>query len=486
MLRSGNRMSSDRIRDPLWKTTLKAVDAMRIWVLLAILIVIALSCDVHARVIAISGGTLISPHLPAPLENSVIVLEGERIAEAGKKGDVTIPDGAEVIQASGKWIIPGLIDGHVHFFQSGSLYTRPDIIDLREQRSYEDELKWIKDHIEDAFTRYIRSGVTSVVDMGGPLWNFKVREQAGRASRAPRVAVAGPLISTYQPSELTTEDPPIIKVNSPEEARREVDRQAAFKPDFIKIWFIPLPGHDLKDYLSLIEAIVEESHRRGIRVAVHATELEAARIAVAAGADILVHSVQDRVVDEEFVGMLKQKGNIYIPTLMVSLRYDEAFSQRLELTPPELRIANPYVLSTLTDLGRLPQGNIPSSIHQRMKASRPARPNAVSLRNLKRLQEAGVTVAAGTDAGNIGTPHGPAMFREFELMEQAGLSAQEILTAATANGAKLMGKLNELGTIEEGKLADLVVLNADPLSNIRNISNIHLVIKDGHIYSPSQ
>jgi imidazolonepropionase-like amidohydrolase len=190
-------------------------------------------------------------------------------------------------------------------------------------------------------------------------------------------------------------------------------------------------------------------------------------------------------VDEEFIRLLKEKDIIYIPTLMVSPRYKEVFAQHVELTPPELEIANPRVLSTLSDLKKLPSQDIPPSVRNSMKDSRPIQPDPVSLRNLKRLQEAGVTIAAGTDAGNIGTPHGPAIFREFELMEQAGLTPGEILASATLNGARLMGRQHEMGTIEEGKLADLVILDSNPLSSIRNTGEIHMVIKDGNIYRMS-
>jgi imidazolonepropionase-like amidohydrolase len=296
---------------------------------------------------------------------------------------------------------------------------------------------------------------------------------------APRVAVAGPLISTYQPREFAIKDPPIIKVNSPEEGRALVQSHARHKPDLIKIWFIVSSGEDPRSHIPLLRAIIDESHRQGIRVVVHATELESARVAVEAGADILAHSVQDRRVDEAFVQLLKRKGVIYIPTLMVTLRYDEVLGQQIALTAPERRIANPHVLSSLFDLQKLPKSIIPSSILNKMRNKRQVSANSVAMSNLKVLQDAGATIALGTDAGNIGTAHGPAIFREFELMEQAGLSAKEILISATANGARLLRMQDRLGSIEKGNLADLVILNADPFSSIENISNIHLVIKGG-------
>jgi len=235
----------------------------------------ALAPPVYAQVKAVVGGTLIHPESSAAIEDSVILIESGRIVKvAGKSDAVPVPEGAEVIDAAGKWIIPGLIDSHVHFFLSGGLYTRPDIIDLRKYRAPEEELSWIRKHLPDTFARYIRSGVTSVVDTGGPIDNFKVRELAAKTGPAPRVSAAGPLLSTYLPEELDIEPQSIIEVDSPEEARAEVRRQARWNPDFIKIWFIIRPDRQPEDAIGWVKAAIEESHRLGIRTAVHATELQ--------------------------------------------------------------------------------------------------------------------------------------------------------------------------------------------------------------------
>ncbi len=348
------------------------------------------------------------------------------------------------------------------------------------------ELAQIRERIPDTFARYLRSGVTSVVDVGGPFWNFEVRKLSKETSVGPRVAVAGPLISTYEPEALATEDPAIIRVHSIDEARALVRRQAADDPDLIKIWFIVFADEKPQDHLPLIEATIDESHKHGIRVALHATQLETARAAVKAGADVLVHSVVDKEVDEDFVRLLKENGVIYTTTLGVFESYREVLTQQVGLTAPEHEVANPYVVSTLFDLRELPAEDIPQRVLEGIRNPRPISQNPVALRNLKTLQDAGVTIAAGTDAGNIGTLHGPAIFREFELMEKAGLSPMEILTSATINGARVMGRAGELGTIEESKLADMVLLNSDPLIDIRNTADIHLIVKGGEVYAPQQ
>lgn len=137
--------------------------------------------------------------------------------------------------------------------------------------------------------------------MGGPNWTFEVRELARQSMQAPRVAMAGPLISTTLPAALKTDDPPIAQVKSADEARAAVRRQIHRRPDLIKIWFIPAWGLPLSMQIDWVAAAIEESHAQGLRVAVHATELEVAHAAVEAGADILVHSVRDRRVDDPFI-----------------------------------------------------------------------------------------------------------------------------------------------------------------------------------------
>src|SRR5207249_7773470 len=203
-----------------------------------------------------------------------------------------------------KFILPGYIDTHVHFFQSGDLYTRPDAVDLTQLRPYAEEVGWIKKNLPDPFARYLRCGITSVVDVGGPFWNFEVRKIANATPKAPRVAVAGPLISSVSRPQLDLGDPPIVKIDTPEQAREFVRKLAAQNPDLVKIWYIVDKDHPLDSFRPIVHATVEESHAHKIRVAVHATELETARAAVEEGADILVHSVVDKPVDDAFVKLL--------------------------------------------------------------------------------------------------------------------------------------------------------------------------------------
>ena len=235
-------------------------------------------------------------------------------------------------------------------------------------------------------------------------------------------------------------------------------------------------------------AVIEESHARKLRVAVHATELEAARVAVEEGADLLVHSVTDKPVDERFVQLLKERGTILTPTLVVFERYGRTFAGKLNLTPEEKAWGNPEVIASL-DATKLPAGKIPDRIKSALAKPEEALDRIrqtydIALKNLKTLQDAGVTIAAGTDAGNIGTIHGPALFREFQLMKEAGLTPRQILQCATANAAKAFGGDTgaKIGAIAPGNFADLVILKSNPLDDISRASDIDSVIKNGVIF----
>ena len=441
----------------------------------------------HAEKISLVGATVINPADGKVMPNATIVINGDKIERVsmGKQDAASL---GKQIDCVGKFILPGYIDTHVHFFQSGDLFTRPDVADFHSVRPYKDEVAWIKSHLEDDSARYIRCGITSVVDVGGPMWNFEVRQKANATAKAPRVAVAGPLISSISREKLDLGDPPIVKIDSPEQAREFVRKLADQKADLMKIWYIVDKDHPVDSFRPIARATVEESHAHKIRVAVHATELETARAAVEEGADILVHSVYDKPVDDTFVKLLKDRHTILCPTLVVFERYGRVFSHLLNLTKEEQAWGNPEVIASL-DATKVPQDKLPDRVKQALADPKAAldrinKTYEAALPNLKKLEDAGVTIAAGTDAGNVGTIHGPALFREFQLMKEAGLTNMQILQCATANAAKLLGGETgaRIGKIDSGAFADLVILKSNPVDDIAHASDIDTVIKNGVIY----
>ena len=441
-----------------------------------------------AEKIALVNGTLINPMTEVVLPGAHVLIDNDRVVGFGDEITFDLPKDARRIDCKGKFILPGYIDTHIHFFQSGDLFTRPDAADLNSVRPYKDEVTWVKSHVNDVFARYLRCGITSVVDVGGPFWNFEVRKTANSAAKAPRVAVAGPLISSVSREKLDLGDPPIVKIDGPDQAREFVRKLAEQKPDLVKIWYIVDKDHPVDAFRPTVRATVEESHARKIRVAVHATELETARAAVEQGADILVHSVVDKPVDDAFVKLLKDRHIILCPTLVVFERYGRTFSHQLNLTPEEKAWGNPEVIASL-DVTKIPQDKLPDRIKTALAKpdealDRIKKTYEVALPNLKRLEDAGVTIAAGTDAGNIGTIHGPALFREFQLMKEAGLTNMQILQSTTVNAAKLFGGDTgaHIGKIDNGYFADLVILKSNPADDIANASDIDTVIKNGVVY----
>jgi imidazolonepropionase-like amidohydrolase len=439
--------------------------------------------------IAIVGATLVHPErdgAKALAPDSTIVITGNRIDAVGPTGTIAVPAGSTIIDGRGKWVAPGLVDAHVHFFQSGNLYTRPDAADFNAWMPYAKEVERNKARLPATFKVWLASGVTTVVDIGGPFWNFDMRDSAERTKAAPRVVVAGPLISTVDDPPLDLGDPPIIKIASADEARALVRRELARKPDYIKVWFIYRFGGDLTTQESIVKATADEAHAAGVPLAVHATQLATAKAALRAGADYLVHSVDDAPVDEEFLQLAKARRIVYCPTLFVHEGYQYALSNRWKPTATELRLADPQILAVMGDLNRMPREVIPPRVASAMADPQPVRVPQAAMRNLRVVWDAGIPVAMGTDAGNIGTLHGPSVFREMALMQEAGLTPLEVLRSATFNGAKAARREKDIGMIAPGRLADLVILDDDPLRDPGNLSHIHRVIKDGIVFDPGE
>ena len=235
--------------------------------------------------------------------------------------------------------------------------------------------------------------------------------------------------------------------------------------------------------LDWIRAAVTESHGAGIPVAVHATEHRAARAVVEAGADILAHSIDDRLVDAELIALMKARGTRYVTTFAVRHGYRAALGGAVQLSAIERRLGDPQVIASFAELSLIRRSLIPGW----MRRLKPRPTDPVMVRNLRLMVAAGIPVAAGSDAGNIGTLHGPAIHRELALLvADGGLTPLQAITAATRDGAKVLGMAAERGTLEAGKVADFLILEADPLADIRHSARIRWVVKDGIARTPGQ
>jgi imidazolonepropionase-like amidohydrolase len=292
--------------------------------------------------------------------------------------------------------------------------------------------------------------------------------------------IAGPLLSFVAREELAvTGDAPIRKVTTSEEAVALARAELARKPDFVKVWFIREKGDDLAAKERIVKDVADVAHGAGVRLAVHATELQTAKAALRVGADVLVHSVDDAEIDDEFVSLARMRKAVYVPTLFMHSGYMLALSNQWRPTPEESRLADPDVLRDLGTLDALPRNKLPDWLQNFKPPPERSALNPITAHNLMRMWHEGFVVPVGTDAGNIGTVHGASFFRETAWMAQAGLTPAEVLRAATSNGAKMMGREQEVGDVRAGMLADLVLLERDPLADVHNLSAIDLVVRAG-------
>lgn len=421
------------------------------------------------------------------LTDQAAIIEGEKITWTGPASKVKVPAGARTIDATGKFLMPGLIDTHIHFFQSGGLYTRPDAADFTSKVPYTEELAFAKANIDDYFKRYLRLGITTVVDVGGPMTNFMVRDSLRLKTLAPDVLVTGPLFSMVDRPQLDKGDPPIVKITSKADIDALYAKMLPGKPDFIKIWYIAGPQLPAANSLPLVKYVAEIAAKNNLKLAVHATQLETAQLAVEAGASILVHSVDDQVVPDSFVKLLKDKKVTYIPTLIVSANYAKTFAGKLPDHIQDLRYANPFAYGSLKDLEGMKETDMPARIATMRKSGMPARyakGDSIMAINLVKLWKGGVNIATGTDAGNIGTLHASSYLQELQYMEKAGLTRADILKASTLNAAAGFGREAQTGTIEKGKNADIILLKSNPLESLDNLNSIEWVMTKGKLISP--
>jgi imidazolonepropionase-like amidohydrolase len=431
------------------------------------------------------------------IPNQTVVISDGLIKEIKKSGAIEIPDNVEVIDGSGKYLIPGLVDAHVHFFQSGGLYTRPDVIDLRKFKSYEKELTEVNAEMEEKLRRYVQNGITTVIDVGSTYNFLEKRQNFKDKDFAPDIFMTGPLLTTYEPEVYKGlgKNEPFILTKSIEDGIDGVKKQLKYNPDFIKIWYIA--GADglsvqesAKKNLPIVKAIIDESHKNGLKVAVHATQRITAQLAVENSVDFLVHSVDDEILDKGFIALMKKNEVILNPTLTVSHGYKNTFAQSHNFSNYELETANPFQLGSLFDLKHLPDSSRIKMMkdyatsRQFTKAAKTS--DSISRVNLKLLSDAGVLIATGTDAGNIGTLHASFYLDEVLAMKESGMSNWQVLKASTLNGAKILDKEIDFGSIKKGKFANMVLLDQNPIENLQNLIKINTVINKGQVIKPSE
>ena len=422
---------------------------------------------------------------------NVLAIDG-RIISVDKNKTYKIPEGATVIDGSGKYLVPGFTDAHVHFFQSGGLYARPDAINLQAYQPYNKELKWVHGNMEDFLRRYSSVGITSVIDVGASYNFLAQRDSFVNKNYAPLVSMTGPLLTTYIPEPFKNlgKEAPFEMMLSEEGVRQSVRNQLPLHADFIKIWYIVTDVNierGATKNLPLVKAAIDEAHKNNLRVAVHATERITAQLAVEAGADYLVHSVDDEIISDTFVQLLKKNKTVLCPTLVVAGNYGKVLGDQYHFTTDELSIANPTTIASVLNFPQ-PDTAIAARYIKMMTAApeklKEKRADSIMQTNLKKLVAAGVIIATGTDAGNIGTQHAGSYFNEIKIMQTAGMTHWQLLEASTINGAKAIGQDKEWGSIAKNKWANMLLLSANPLEDIANWRKIDWVINKGIPFKP--
>jgi imidazolonepropionase-like amidohydrolase len=391
--------------------------------------------------VALVGARVIDGTGAAPLENATVLVAGGRIERVGPAASLTIPPGAARIDVAGKTIMPGLVNAHGHL-------------------NYGDRALPVYEQIIQQLRLYPRFGVTTVYALGDDgVESVRVSEQNGKTplDRA-RLYVSG---------ERAT-------ARTVDEARAVIAARHAQRVQFIKTG---MSGGENDMTPEVYRALIDEAHKRRLRVAAHLVNLNDARGLVSAGLDVIAHSVRDRDVDAAFIAELKQRGVGYIPTLTRDLSVFQ-----YESAPPYLN--DPFFLRGLplyaAQIARVKD----PALHAKTKAN-PGTPAAKqqfeqALRNLKLLSDGGVTIAMGTDSGTgLGRWQGYFEQVEMELMVEAGMTPMQTLVASTGNAAKVMGIDKEVGTLQPGKRADFIVLAANPLADIKNTRAIESVWIDG-------
>lgn len=421
---------------------------------LALLCCAAARLNAQSDVVAITNARVVDG-AGSPVRIRTVIIRNRFISSVGE--NVEVPREARVIDALGQTLMPGMFDLHTHLRNSGA----PGGL----------AADWGKD-----LKAYVACGVTSVGDFGnyGEMFEPMRRLIQSAAVVGPRLRLA---IRVSPPGGHGTEggqgDMFTLEAATPQQAHAVMRAALTYKPDIIKIFTDGWRYGAMPSLMSMneetIAAIVEDAHKTGVKVLTHTVSLENAKMAVRAGVDALAHGIQDREVDDEFVQLIKAKGAGYVSTLAV---YEPR--NRTELFPGL-------------------EGLIEPAIRELMSRPTPERPEQAAggraerwarlLHNDRTLFEAGIELGNGTDAGMGGVYHGWSTLRELELKTRAGLTPLEAISIATRNSARILGVDQELGTIEPGKIADLVLVNGRPDENIQDIYKTARVFLDGKEYN---
>ncbi len=326
-------------------------------------------------------------------------------------GQCPVPEDADAVDASGTWVIPGLVDARVHLSQSGAGDAA----------------------VPSFFRAHLSSGVTTVFDAGGFAWTWDLRDSL--ATNRPHVLAAGPRLAAA-PSDLDLPGEKLhLPISSARAAEEAVDYLHSHGADAVVLVLARVTGRRERMTSQASSGAIAAARARGMRIVAQVNSLADAKAALRAGVDVLGSEI-DAPIDEEFLALARHTGTVYMATF----------------TP----------------------------------AKQPQQAAGIRAANLQRVHAAGIPIAVGSAAGEHGVAHGVSIHAELEAMQAAGLATPEVLSAATAGGALALGQTAECGSIERGKRADLLLLNADPLLDIRNLRALRAIVRRGELRAAAE
>jgi len=444
---------------------------MRLPFLRSVIIVVLLTAGATVsqtqgpRRLALVGGMLITGYEIPPIHHATVLIEGNRIVEAGSASDVKIPAGTPIIDTSGRTMLPGLIEAHGHLITLG-------------HGSYDRWFPWIAAHggdamltkvMETAARQLLNAGVTTTVDLGAPLKaSLAIRDRINKGEVVgTRALVSGPWISRGATGAMQVGFGG-INITTPQEAAQQTEMLANAGVDQIKAH----AGLTLEDY----KAIVEAAHKHGLRVHAHVYAEQDVRHALEAGVDVLQHVGSAGTAPPYSPAMIRDIVNAGRPVVVTAAHrawvYADtaAFPERLQ-DPDMKKLFPPEVYAEIQDSLK----NWPALAY----FQRTDREMLFRERGVKQFVEAGAVMGMGTDSGTPMNFHSEALWREIKVHVDMGMTPQRAIAAATRINAQIIGKARDLGTIEPGKLADVIVVKGNPLFDIVALSNVEIVVKDG-------
>jgi imidazolonepropionase-like amidohydrolase len=392
--------------------------------------------------VAFLGARIIDGTGASPVTKGVLIVRQGKIEAVGPADKVRVPAGAARMELAGKTIMPGMINAHGHVGETKGLRSGPQF--------------YTEENVLTQLKLYAAYGVTTVWSLGGDTeLAMRLRDgQSDLALRRARIYAAGP----------------VVVADTPQAARKMVDQVAAMKADVVKIRVDDNLGTGRKMPKPVYEAVLDQAKHHGLRVAAHIYYLDDAKSLLDGGVGFIAHSVRDKEVDQGAIAMFKKRDVCLCPTLTreVSTFVYESTPDFFQ-DPFFLRHADPAVLRDLQDPKR----------QQQVRESKSAQQYKLALemasRNLKKLVDAGVRIAFGTDTGPPARFQGYFEHLELELMAKAGLTPMQILKSATGDAARCMNLARQVGTLEPGAWADFLVLGDNPLDDIKNTRTLEQV-----------